>query len=134
MRGRLDPDIWRPGGATPLAVWPGTVRCRPRGLPLNNDKFLLQISSTHSQEGSVARQLENGTYLLDEAERQGYALAVRMVERVDHRQLDLTQPLGAFDYLLVMCARLILIGEGDVDQLLTEIVHECLEERRRQSH
>jgi len=82
----------------------------------------------------VARQLKNGTYLLEEAERQGYALAVCMVERVDHRQLDLAQPLGAFDYLLVMCARLILIGEGDVDQLLTEIVHECLEERRRQSH
>ncbi len=82
----------------------------------------------------MATQLENGTYLLDEAERQGYALAVRMIERVDQRQLDLTQPLGAFDYLLVMCARLILIGEGDVNQLLTEIVQECLEERRRQSH
>jgi hypothetical protein len=85
MRGRLDPDIWGPGGATPSAVCPSTVRCRPRGLPLNNAKFWLQISSTHPQESSVARQLENGTYLLDEAERQGYALAVRMVERVDHR-------------------------------------------------
>jgi hypothetical protein len=41
----------------------------------------------------VARHLGNGTYLLDEAERQAQALAVRMVERVDHRQLDLTQPL-----------------------------------------
>ena len=53
---------------------------------------------------------------LDETERQGYALAVRMVERVDHRQLDLTQPLGAFDYLLIMYAQLIVAGEGDVAQ------------------
>ena len=82
----------------------------------------------------MATQLENGTYLLDEGERQGYALAVRMVESVDHRQMDLTQPLDAFDYLFVMCAQLIVAGEGNVDLLLTEIVHECLEERRRQSH
>jgi hypothetical protein len=79
----------------------------------------------------MTKHLENGTYLLDEAERQAYAPAARMVGRVDHRQLDLTQPLVDFDYLLVMCAHLIVTGEERVDETLIEIVNECLEERRR---
>jgi hypothetical protein len=57
-----------------------------------------------------------------------------MINRFAQHQLDLTQPLDAFDYLLVMCAQLIVAGEGDVDQLLTDIVLECIEERRGQSH
>jgi hypothetical protein len=79
----------------------------------------------------MAKHLENGTYLLDDAERQAYAPAARMVGRVDHRQLDLTQPLVDFDYLVVMCAHLIVTGEERVDETLIEIVNECLEERRR---
>jgi uncharacterized protein YbjT (DUF2867 family) len=86
-----------------------------------------------SREPSMAKQLENGAYLLEGAERQTYALAARMVERVDGRRLDLTQPLANMDYLLVMCARLIITGEENVDQTLDRIVEECLEERRRRT-
>ena len=81
----------------------------------------------------MAKQLENGAYLLEGAERQMYALAARMVERVDGRRLDLTQPLADMDYLLVMCAHLIITGEENVDQTLGRIVEECLEERRRRT-
>ena len=81
----------------------------------------------------MARHLESGTYLLDDAERQAYAPAARIVGRVEHRQIDLTQPLVDFDYLLIMCAHLIVRGEEHVDETLTEIVNECLEERRRQA-
>ena len=77
----------------------------------------------------MARQLENRTYLLDDRERQDYAAAARMLERVDHA-LDLTQPLADFDYLLLMCAHLILTGEQGVDEALERIVKECIEERR----
>lgn len=79
----------------------------------------------------MAKHLENGTYLLDEMERQTYTLAARMIGRVDYRQLDVMQPLTEFDYLLLMCAHLIVIGEENVDETLTRIVNECLEERRR---
>lgn len=79
----------------------------------------------------MAKQLENGGYLLEEAERRTYALAARMIERVDGRHLDLTQPLANMDYLLVMCAHLIVDGEQNVDETLSRIVEECLEERRR---
>jgi hypothetical protein len=78
----------------------------------------------------MAQQLENRTYLLDDRERQDYAAAARMLERVDHA-LDLTRPLADFDYLLVMCAHLILAGEQGVDETLERIVKECIEERRR---
>jgi hypothetical protein len=79
----------------------------------------------------MAKLLENGTYLLDEAERRAYLTAARLIGRVDHRQLDLAQPLVDFDYLLVMCAHLIVTGGENVDETLTAIVNECLEERRR---
>jgi putative hemolysin len=78
----------------------------------------------------MADHLENGTYLLDETERQRYTVAARMLDRVD-RRLDLGQPLADFDYLLLMCAHLILTGEQGVDATLARIVSECLEERRR---
>jgi hypothetical protein len=54
-----------------------------------------------------------------------------MLDRVDHRELDLTQPLADFDYLFLMCAHLIITGEEGVDETLARIVNECLEERRR---
>ena len=79
----------------------------------------------------MARQLESRAYLLDDAERQAYLPAARLVARVAHREIDLVQPLSDFDYLLVLCAHLIVTGEGDVDAMLTEIISECLEERRR---
>jgi hypothetical protein len=78
----------------------------------------------------MAQKLENGTYLLDDRERQDYAVAARMLDRVDHA-LDLTRPLADFDYLLLMCAHLILTGEQGVDETLGRIVKECIEERRR---
>jgi hypothetical protein len=78
----------------------------------------------------MAQKLENGTYLLDDRERQDYAAAARMLDRVDHA-LDLTRPLADFDYLLLMCAHLILTGQEGVDETLERIVKECLEERRR---
>jgi len=78
----------------------------------------------------MAEQLENGTYLLGETEREDYAMAARMLERVDH-PVDLTHPLADFDYLLLMCAHLILTGEEGVDETLERIVKECIEERRR---
>jgi hypothetical protein len=84
-------------------------------------------------EATVPKQLETGAYLLEETERQAYALAARMVERVDGRHLDLTQPMADMDYLLVMCAHLILTGEENVDETLGRIVEECLEERRRRA-
>ena len=78
----------------------------------------------------MAQQLENRTYLLDDRERQDCAAAARMLERVDH-PVDLTRPLADFDYLLLMCAQLILTGEQGVDETLERIVKECIEERRR---
>lgn len=81
----------------------------------------------------MAKHLENGTYLLDHTECQTYAPAARLVARVDHRQPDLTQPLDDFDYLLVLCAHLVLTGEEAVDEMLTGIVNECLEERHRRA-
>jgi len=81
----------------------------------------------------VAKQLEDRTFLLEETERQTYALAARMVERVDGRRLDLAQPLADMDYLFLMCAHLILTGEEEVDDTRGRIVEECLEERRRGS-
>jgi len=53
--------------------------------------------------------------------------------RVAHRKLDLAQPLADLDYLLIMCAHLIVTGEEGVDEMLSEIVSECLEEQRRRS-
>ena len=78
----------------------------------------------------MAQKLENGTYLLDDRERQNYAAGARMIERVDHA-LDLTRPLADLDYLLLMCAHLILAGDQGVDETLERIVKECIEERRR---
>jgi len=78
----------------------------------------------------MAQKLENGTYLLDDRERQDYAAAARMLDRVD-RALDLTRPLADLDYLLLMCAHLILTGEQGVDETLERIIKECIEERRR---
>jgi hypothetical protein len=78
----------------------------------------------------MAERLENGTYLLDETELQTYVVAARMLERVDHSS-DLTQPLPDFDYLLLMCAHLIITGEEGVEETLERIVKECIEERRR---
>ena len=78
----------------------------------------------------MAEQLENGTYLLGDTERQDYAMAARMLERVGH-PTDLTHPLADFDYLLLMCAHLILTGEEGVDTKLERIIKECLEERGR---
>jgi hypothetical protein len=79
----------------------------------------------------VAKHLENGTYLLDETERRVYVPAARMIGRVANHSLDLTQPLLDVDYLLVMCAHLILDGEDHVDEMLARVIDECLEERRR---
>ena len=79
----------------------------------------------------MAKHLENGTYLLDETELQTYTVAARMLERLNHRKRALTQPLADFDYLLLMCAHLIITGEECVDETLARIVSECLEERRR---
>jgi len=79
----------------------------------------------------VANHLENGTYLLDDAERQTYMVAARILERAGHHILDLRQPLAAFDYLLLMCAHLITTGEEGVDEMLVRIIDECLEERPR---
>jgi hypothetical protein len=79
----------------------------------------------------MAKHLENGTYLLDEAEIQTYMVAARALERMKYRELDLTQPLADFDYLLLMCAHLIITGEEGVDETLARIVNECLDERRR---
>jgi len=81
----------------------------------------------------MAKQLETGNYLLDDAERQAYLPAARLVARVAHRKLDLAQPLADLDYLLIMCAHLIVTGEEGVDGMLSEIVSECLEEQRRRS-
>lgn len=81
----------------------------------------------------MAKHLENGSYLVDETERQAYTPAARMLERVQHRRLDLAQPLGGYDYLLVMCAHLIVTGKEDVDGTLAEILNECVEERRRET-
>jgi hypothetical protein len=81
----------------------------------------------------MAERLENGRYLLDRAERDAYASAARLVARVDNRQLDLAQPLDEMDYLLVMCAHLIVSGDRHVDERLMAVVDECLEERRRHS-
>jgi hypothetical protein len=39
--------------------------------------------------------------------------------------------LADFDYLLLMCAHLILTGQEGVDGTLERIVKECIEERRR---
>ena len=78
----------------------------------------------------MAQKLENGTYLLDDRERQDFAAAARMLDRVDHA-LDLARPLDDFDYLLLMCAHLILTGQEGVDETLERIVKECLEKRRR---
>jgi hypothetical protein len=78
----------------------------------------------------MAQQLENGTYLLDDRERHDYAAAAGMLDRVDHA-VDLTQPLADLDYLLLMCAHLILTGDEGVDETLERIVTECIEERRR---
>ena len=61
----------------------------------------------------------------------GVRARARLIARVHHRQLDLAQPLGELDYLLVMCAHLIVTGDEDVDEMLAEIVSECLAERRR---
>jgi len=79
----------------------------------------------------MAKQLESRAYLLDHAERQAYLPASRLVARVAHRAIDLVQPLSDFDYLLVLCAHLIVTGEEGVDEMLSKIVTECLEERRR---
>ena len=81
----------------------------------------------------MAKHLENETYLLDETERQTYTVAARMLDRVDHGGLDLIQKKTNFDYLLLICAHLIITGEENVDETLTGIVEECLEERRRQT-
>jgi hypothetical protein len=81
----------------------------------------------------VARHLENGTYLLDEIEREAYARAARTLQRIDHRQLDLGQPLDGFDYLLVMCAHLIATGEAGVSESLGEILDDFIDERHRQT-
>ena len=78
----------------------------------------------------MAEKLENGTYLLHHRERQDYAAAARMLERVDHA-LDLTRPLGDFDYLLLMCAHLILTGEQGVDETLERIVREWRQQHSR---
>jgi hypothetical protein len=85
------------------------------------------------REAAMAKQLETGAYLLEDTEREAYASAARMVERVDGRRLDLTHPLAEMDYLLVMCAHLIVNGEDRVDETLGRIVEECLEERRRRT-
>ena len=53
-----------------------------------------------------------------------------MLDRAGHH-LDLTQPLADFDYLMLMCAHLIVTGEEGVDETLERIVKECLEKRRR---
>ena len=79
----------------------------------------------------MAKQLESRAYLLDDAERQAYLPAARLVARVAHRAIDLVQPLSDFDYLLILCAYLIVTGEEGVDEMLSKIVTECLEERRR---
>ena len=79
----------------------------------------------------MAKQLESRAYLLDDTERQVYLPVSRLVARVAHRAIDLAQPLSDFDYLLVLCAHLIVTGEEGVDEMLSKIVTECLEERRR---
>lgn len=79
----------------------------------------------------MASRLENGTYLLDAAESDAYVFAARMIERVDGRRLDLTQPLVDFDYLLVMCAHMIIEGDDRANDTLGQMVSECLEARRR---
>src|SRR5690242_15166337 len=81
-------------------------------------------ASARRPEPDMAQKLENGTYLLDERERQDYAAAARMLDRVGH-PADLTRSLADFDYLLLMCAHLILTGEQGVDETLERIVKQC---------
>ena len=100
-------------------------------MPLNSEWFLLYVVLL--RDTPMAKHLENGSYLLEGPERRAYARAARLVGRVEHRRLDLTQPLADFDYLLILCAQLIVTGEEGVDETLAEIVSECLEERRRRA-
>jgi hypothetical protein len=105
--------------------------CRVKAECWTRTSLAYKEGSNFSPKAAVAKHLENGTYLLDDAERKAYVPAARMIERVANYSLDLTQPLLDADYLLVMCAHLILEGEDRVDEMLAGVIGECLEERRR---
>jgi hypothetical protein len=82
----------------------------------------------------MARKLEDGSYLLDAEERRGLAHAARVIEGAEDRKIDLSLPLGEFDYLLLLAAGLLALGDDDAVEVIEQAVRECLEERRRNRH
>jgi hypothetical protein len=82
----------------------------------------------------MARKLEDGSYLLDTEERRGFAHAARLIERAEDRRIDLSLPLDEFDYLLLLAAGLLALGDDDAIEVIERAVRECLDERRRNRH
>jgi hypothetical protein len=82
----------------------------------------------------MARKLENGSYLLDAQEQRAFAHAARLIERAEDRRIDLSLPLDDFDYLLLLAAGLLALGDDDAVEVIERAVRECLEERRRHRH
>jgi hypothetical protein len=82
----------------------------------------------------MARKLEDGNYLLDAGERRRFAHAARLIERAEDRRIDLSLPMGDFDYLLLLAAGLLALGDDDTIEVIEQAVRECLEERRRNRH
>jgi hypothetical protein len=82
----------------------------------------------------MARRLEDGSYLLDARERVGLAHAARLIGQAEDRRIDLSLPLGEFDYLLLLAAGLLVLGDDDAVEVIEQAVRECLEERRRNLH
>jgi hypothetical protein len=80
----------------------------------------------------LSRQLENGKYLLDQTEREAYIGAARAVAKIDRREIDLEQPLSGFDYLVVMCAHLIVTCGAAASEELSEIFDDCVDKKRGQ--
>jgi hypothetical protein len=82
----------------------------------------------------MARKLEDGSYLLDGQERFSLAHAARLIGQAEDRRIDLSLPLGEFDYLLLLAASLLALGDDDAVEVIERAVQECLEERRRNRH
>jgi len=82
----------------------------------------------------MARKLEDGSYLLDGQEQLALAHAARVIEGAEDRRVDLTLPLDEFDYLLLLAAGLLALGDDDAVEVIERAVRECLEERRRHRH
>ena len=81
----------------------------------------------------MARKLEDGNYLLDAQEQLALASAARLIGQAEDRKVDLSLPLGEFDYLLLLAAGLLALGD-DALEVIERAVRECLEERRRHRH